>query len=96
MDNSSALVGDNVDVRISLNPNVTGVVRLIVGSDYYNVVVSKGVGTFTISNLANGSYDVKAVFDGDDKYLANFSDVKHLQINKIFTDLSVNLDKILL
>ena len=92
LDNSSALVGDNVDVRISLNPNVTGVVRLIVGSDYYNVVVSKGVGTFTISNLANGSYDVKAVFDGDDKYLANFSDVKHLQINKIFTDLSVNLD----
>lgn len=89
----SAFAGDEVVVTVKSNPTVTGVIILNIGSKPYNVVVYKGVGTFTISDLDNGTYDVWAVFEGDDMHSGSSSDVKHLEVKKIPTNLSIDIDK---
>jgi hypothetical protein len=85
-------VGDEVIGAVNMNPTVKGIVRLNIGSKSYDVVVNRGVGTFAISDLEMGTYDVQAIFDGDNKYLGNSSDVKQLEVNRIPTGLAVSID----
>ena len=92
IDNPSIFVGDKAIFAVNTNPTVTGIVRLNIGSDSYDVVVNRGVGTFAISDLEMGTYDVQAIFDGDNKHLGNSSDVKQLEVNRIPTGLAVSID----
>jgi len=92
IDNPSIIVGDKAIFAVNTNPTVTGIVRLDIGSESYDVVVNKGVGTFAISDLEMGTYDVQAIFDGDNKHLGNSSDVKQLEVKKIPTRLAVSID----
>ena len=92
IDNPSIFVGDKAIFAVNTNPTVTGIVRLNIGSESYDVVVNKGVGTFAISDLEMGTYDVQAIFDGDNKHLGNSSDVKQLEVNRIPTGLAVSID----
>ena len=92
IDNPSIIVGDKAIFAVNTNPTVTGIVRLNIGSESYDVVVNKGVGTFAISDLEMGTYDVQAIFDGDNKHLGNSSDVKQLEVNRIPTGLAVSID----
>ncbi|WP_141562451.1 Ig-like domain-containing protein, partial [Methanobrevibacter smithii] len=53
-------------------PEITsGVATVTVGNAIYNVAIVDGKGTLTVYNLAAGSYDVVAKFNGNDKYLAS-------------------------
>ena len=92
IDNPSIFVGDKAIFAVNTNPTVTGIVRLNIGSESYDVVVNKGVGTFAISDLEMGTYDVQAIFDGDNKHLGNSSDVNQLEVKKIPTRLAVSID----
>ena len=92
IDNPSIFVGDKAVFAVNTNPAVTGIVRLNIGSESYDVVVNRGVGTFAISDLEMGAYDVRAIFDGDNKYLGNSSEVKQLEVKKIPTRLAVSID----
>lgn len=85
IDEPSIFVGDDVVVTVSLNPAISGVVSLSVGSSSYDVAVVDGVGTFIVSNLANGTYDIEAVFAGDVKYADATSNNVTLAVNKIKT-----------
>ena len=85
IDEPSIFVGDDVVVTVSLNPAISGVVSLSVGSSSYDVSVVDGVGTFIVSNLANGTYDIEAVFAGDVKYADATSNNVILAVNKIKT-----------
>ena len=78
IDNHSIIVGDKAIFAVNTNP--------------YDVVVNKGVGTFAISDLEMGTYDVQAIFDGDNKHLGNSSDFKQLEVNRIPTSLAVSID----
>lgn len=88
----SLFVGDNLIIKLSLNPTVDGIVKLNIGSQTYSVVVDRGSGQFTIDSLANGTYDVWAQFDGDNQHSPNSSDVKQVIVNKVPTNLSVSMD----
>ena len=93
LNKDSVFVGDDVIIKINFNTTtVTGVIKLNIGSHSYNVAVYKGVGTFTISDLANGTYDVQAIFDGDNKHWGSSSDVKQLEVKMIPTNLSISID----
>ena len=51
------------------------------------------IGKFIIDDLANGTYDVWAVFEGDNYHLGNSSDVKQLEVKRIPIELSISVDK---
>ena len=93
VDKPSVFVGDEVTITVGSNPAVTGVIKLNIGSNLYNVAVKRGVGKFIIDDLANGTYDVWAVFEGDNYHLGNSSDVKQLEVKRIPTELSISVDK---
>lgn len=92
LNRDSVFVDDEVIIKVNTNPTVTGVIRLNIGSYSYNVAVNRGVGTFTISSLAYGTYNVQAIFDGDNTHLGNSSDVKQLEVKRIPTGLSLSID----
>lgn len=92
LNKNSVIVGDEVIVTINSHPTITGAIRLKIGSKYYNVAINKGVGTFSISDLTNGTYEVQAIFDGDNQHWGNSSDVKELEVKRIPTNLSIIID----
>ena len=93
VDKPSVFVGDEVTITVGSNPAVTGIIKLNIGSNSYDVAVKRGVGKFTIDDLANGTYDVWAVFEGDNYHLGNSSDVKQLEVKRIPIELSISVDK---
>ncbi|MBE6500532.1 MAG: Ig-like domain repeat protein [Methanobrevibacter thaueri] len=69
---------------------MNNVVTVTVDTKNYIVSIFDGKGNLTLSNLISGNYSVNAIFAGDDKYSGSF-DVKHIEVNKIPTDLSISL-----
>lgn len=90
---SPIIAGDDVLVTVTMSPGIDATVKLIVGDKNYDVAVVGGVGHYSVTNLTNATYDVKAVFAGDDKYEGSTSAVKKLEVNKIITKLSIDIDK---
>ncbi|MBR6023704.1 MAG: Ig-like domain repeat protein, partial [Methanobrevibacter sp.] len=90
---SPIIAGDDATIRVNMDPDINGTVVLNVSGKYYNVAVVNGVGTYTVSNLANATYNVTAVFAGDDKYAGSTSDTVPLLVNKVRTKLSISIDK---
>ena len=90
---SPIVVGDDAIFKVTMNPGINATVKLIVGSKSYDVAVVNGKGNYTVSNLVKATYNVKAVFTGDDKYTGSSSATKKLVVNQVPTKLSIKLDK---
>ena len=61
-------VGQNATIAVIGPGDATGVITILVDGNYYNATIVSGKTTFTISNLSNGTYNVTAFYNGDDKY----------------------------
>lgn len=92
LDAVTEFVGDDIVINVNTNPTVTGIVKLNIGSNSYEVAVNRGVGKLTVSDLPDGDYDIQAVFDGDNIHLNSSSEVSKLEVKKIPTSLSVSVD----
>ena len=90
---SPIISGDDAYITVLMNPEITCTVTVNVGSKSYDVAVVEGSGMYSVSNLANATYDIQAVFAGDDRYAGSTSEVKHLFVNKIHTNLYISIDK---
>ena len=96
IDSNNIFVGDDVNFTITVEPSVNdyivnGYVTLTVGNINYNVSISNNAGSYVVSGLANGTYNVKVSYDGDDTFtkLTN-SSINPILVNKIPTSLSMN------
>ena len=66
---SNITVGDIEKITVRVNEDATGVINITVEGKNYSAPIDKGIATFKIDNLASGSYDVSASYDGDENYL---------------------------
>ena len=66
---SNITVGDIEKITVHVNEDATGVINITVDGKNYSAPIDKGIATFKIDNLASGSYDVSASYDGDENYL---------------------------
>ena len=62
-------MGDSEKITVRVNEDATGSVTITVDGKTYSAPIDKGLTTFKIDNLASGSYDVLASYDGDENYL---------------------------
>ena len=91
--------GDDKIIVVQMNPQINGFVTLIVeevgnnNPKFYKVAIVDGRGQYVLSNLYKATYNIKAVFAGDDKYEAQNSTVKQLMVNNIITNLTITIDK---
>lgn len=85
--------GEDLIVGVELPNDVNGNVNLVVGSISKSVSLKNGVGTTSFSNLAIGTYTVKASFAGDDNYLKSSAKTT-VKVNRYVTDIIVTADTI--
>ncbi|ALT67920.1 adhesin-like protein [Methanobrevibacter millerae] len=67
---SEIYVGDDGVITVTLPRDATGVVSINIGGKNYAIILNNGVGTLSIPNLAYGTYNVTATYNGDSKYSA--------------------------
>ena len=95
---SSIIVGDDVYVVVTLEPEINAIATLTVtnSDNSYNksfyVALEDGCGSYYVPNLAAGTYSIKASFAGNDQYAASTSETKTIQVNKITTALALSFD----
>ena len=62
-------LGENVTINVSINNKVTGKVTISFNNQNHDVDIAEGKGIAYISGLAEGSYSVLVMFEGDNHYL---------------------------
>ena len=75
---SDIKVGDVEVVKIFLNNNATGSVKIIFNGSEHLIGMVNGLGTYNIPDLSAGTYSVKIVYSGDGYYAAK-------ELSKTFT-----------
>ena len=96
IESNNIFVGDDASFTITIEPDVdnyvvNGNVTLTVGDIDYNVSISNNIGSYIVSGLTNGTYNVKVSYDGDNTFttLTN-SSINPILVNKIPTSLSMD------
>ena len=87
-------VGDDAVIGIVVPEITSGVATVTVGNAIYNVAIVDGKGTLTVYNLAAGSYDVVAKFNGNDKYLASQANATFAVSKLIISSMDVDVKDI--
>ena len=87
-------VGDDAVIGIAVPEITSGVATVTVGNAIYNVAIVDGKGTLTVYNLAAGSYDVVAKFNGNDKYLASQANATFAVSKLIISSMDVDVKDI--
>ena len=67
--NSSIVVGQDAVYNIVVNPALNGYVTVTINNKQYNVSISNGKGSLTVSGLANGTYLANVSYAGDDTFV---------------------------
>ena len=91
LDKESINVGENATVSIVLNQSINAIVTLKINGNNHTVGLVNGKGSLTLTDLANGTYIITAVFAGDDRYNQSISNNVILKVNKIITDINATV-----
>ena len=87
-------VGDDAVIGIAVPEITSGVATVTVGNAIYNVAIVDGKGTLTVYNLAAGSYDVVAKFNGNDKYLASQANATFAVSKLVISNMDITVKNI--
>ena len=87
-------VGENAVIGIAVPEITSGVATVTVGNAIYNVAIVDGKGTLTVYNLAAGSYDVVAKFNGNDKYLASQANATFAVSKLVISNMDITVKNI--
>ena len=93
VDASSINVGDVAVINVTAPIDVTRPVIVNVGGVEYSVNITNGVGQLNVSGLDSGSYNVTAVYYGDDKYTIGNANTSFV-VSKVSSTVSVHVDNI--
>ena len=87
---SNIFVGDSVDFNVEITANnnypVNGYITVMIGDSYRNISITNNTGSFAVSDLEKGSYDVSLIYNGDNQFekLTKFN-VAEITVQKIDT-----------
>ena len=87
---SDIKVGDEAVINIAVPDDATGNVTVNINGKSYNVTTKYGMASIKVAGLANGTYDVKAVYLGDNKYLSSENTTK-FTVSKV-SDYNMTVD----
>ena len=82
---------DDVIITVVAPVDAIGNITLIVDSVKYSNMIVNGTVVFNISNLAKGSYNVYAVFDGDNKYYKS-ENTSSFNVVNVNTPVDIKID----
>lgn len=68
---SQIVVDEDLIISINLNPDAKGNVTLYINSQVETLTLTDAFANYTIKKISRGDYLIKAVYNGDDKYLSS-------------------------
>ena len=71
IDTIDILVGQDEIITVNVNKVATGNITVVIRGREYTETINDGVATFTISDLTARDYEVTAIYNGDDNFLAS-------------------------
>ena len=86
-------VGHDVTLTINVSPAVTGNITLIINNKEETLTLENSKATYTINSITRGDYNVKAIYNGNYKYLTS-QDSYEFSVDKLNTTITVNVDDI--
>ena len=91
--NQAINVSDDASIDININPAINDYITVIVNNEEYDVCISYGKGSLSVSGLAEGNYSVDIVYGGNSKFNPySASGIANITVNKIsLNDISVNI-----
>ena len=99
-DSSISVAGDNIDagetaqITITGPADIEGVVVVNVNGVNYTAMLTSGMGSVDVSNLANGTYVIKATYLENAKYKQSVNDSSVIVVSKVATTIDVNVENI--
>ncbi len=90
---STVNVGEDVIVTITTIATSTGNVTLSINNNSTTLTLTDCKANFTIKNIKRGDYLIRAVYNGDDKYLTS-QDSKFIEVDNLNATMSIKTDDI--
>ena len=79
---SEIKVNEDVLINVSCLSDAQGNVTLYINNKAHTLALTNAKATYTIKNITRGDYIIKAVYNGDDKYLESQSSTK-IEVDKL-------------
>ena len=86
---SNVIVGHDVNIKVNINDDATGLVIVKVNNVEYSLNVTNNEYTLSVPNLGNGTYTITAKYYGDDKYYG-FENTTSVEVLKLTPSISAN------
>ena len=89
IDVDNITVGEDLIIKVNVPKDATGRIIINIKDNDYVTNINNGVATFTIPNLKNGTYNITATYDGNDKYALNETNTT-IKVTNNMVNLTVN------
>ena len=86
-------VDKDLIITITTNADATGNISLYINSKLETLTLSKSRANYTIRNITRGDYIIKAVYNGDDKYLQSRDAIK-IEVDNIEATMNIKANDI--
>ena len=86
-------VDKDLIITITANADATGNISLYINSKLETLTLSQSMANYTIRNITRGDYIIKAVYNGDDKYLESSDSVK-IEVDNIEATMNIKANDI--
>ena len=86
-------LGDDVVLTINVLPDAMGNVTLLINNIPQIIYLTNGKASYTINNIVKGDYDIKAIYNGDNKYLSS-EDNDKFSVGKLNSNVFVEVSDI--
>ena len=90
---SDIIVGENATITVGVTERATGNITINIDGRTFTKVIQDGKVTFTVGDLAYGTYNVTATYSGDDKFLSS-NITSSIFVNKYISLVIVNVGDI--
>lgn len=86
----SIVVGNDLTLTVTTTKNTAGNVTLFINNITETLILDNNQVTYTISNIARGDYNIKAVYNGNDKYAVS-QDSIFIEVDNQDLEMSVSI-----
>ena len=86
-------VGEDVILTITTNGDATGNVTLYINKDVHTLILNNSIANYTMKNVVRGDYAIKAIYNGDDKYLTSSMSTK-IEVDNLNSSMKITAEDI--
>ena len=86
-------VGGDLIITVNVNDDATGNIILYINNQMENLTLTDATASYTIGSIGRGDYIIRAVYNGDDKYLPSEDETK-IEVGNINASMEISAENI--